>query len=80
MTEHAKYPFFPDNIQFWYETKRAFGVSSYRASEFGEVMWRYGIFSGSTLRKTLLRFSRLAAKVPSAPSFSAPERTAIKGD
>jgi hypothetical protein len=50
MTEHAKYPFFPDNIQFWYETKRAFGVSSYRASEFGEVMWRYGIFSGSTLR------------------------------
>ena len=38
MTEHAKYPFFPDNVQFWYETKRAFGASSYGASEFGEVM------------------------------------------
>ena len=34
----AKYPFFPDNVQFWYETKRAFGASSYGASEFGEVM------------------------------------------
>src|ERR1700678_1930858 len=38
MFEHAKYPFFADNIQFWYETKRAFGASSYGASEFGEVM------------------------------------------
>ncbi len=35
MPEH---PFFSDNIQFWYETKRAFGASSYGASEFGEVM------------------------------------------
>jgi pimeloyl-ACP methyl ester carboxylesterase len=33
-----KYPFFPDNIQYWFETKRAFGASSYGASEFGEVM------------------------------------------
>ena len=38
MPENAKYPFFPDNVQFWYETKRAFGASSYGASEFGEVM------------------------------------------
>ena len=38
MAEHAKNPFFPDNVQFWYETKRAFGASSYGASEFGEVM------------------------------------------
>jgi len=38
MAEHSKYPFFADNIQFWYETKRAFGASSYGASEFGEVM------------------------------------------
>ena len=38
MFEHTKYPFFADNIQFWYETKRAFGASSYGASEFGEVM------------------------------------------
>src|ERR1700753_1564384 len=34
----AKSPFFPDNLQFWYETKRAFGASSYGASEFGEVL------------------------------------------
>jgi len=38
MSEHARYPFFPDDIQFWYETKRAFGGSSHGASEFGEVM------------------------------------------
>jgi pimeloyl-ACP methyl ester carboxylesterase len=38
MPEHARYPFFPDNVQFWYETKRAFGASSYGSSEFGEVM------------------------------------------
>jgi pimeloyl-ACP methyl ester carboxylesterase len=38
MLEHSESPFFPDNIQFWYETKRAFGASSYGASEFGEVM------------------------------------------
>jgi hypothetical protein len=34
----ANYPFFPDDIQFWYETKRAFGTSSYGGSDFGEVM------------------------------------------
>ena len=38
MFNNAKYPFFPDNVQFWFETKRAFGASSYGASEFGEVM------------------------------------------
>ena len=29
---------FSDNIQFWYEIKRAFGASSYGGSEFGEVL------------------------------------------
>jgi pimeloyl-ACP methyl ester carboxylesterase len=38
MTSPAKPLIFPDNIQFWYETKRAFGASSYGASEFGEVL------------------------------------------
>jgi hypothetical protein len=32
MAGHAKYPFFPDNIQLWYET------NAHGASEFGEVM------------------------------------------
>jgi hypothetical protein len=81
-TEHAKYPLFPDNIHFWYETKRAFGASSYGASECGEVMWSWEVdtafFSGSTLRTAVLRYSRLAAKVSSAPSFSAPERAVIR--
>jgi hypothetical protein len=31
-------PFFPDNLQFWCETKRAFGCASYGGSEFGEVL------------------------------------------
>src|ERR1700761_7121941 len=34
----AKPPIFPDNIQFWFETVRAFGASSYGGSEFGEVL------------------------------------------
>lgn len=38
---------FPDNIQFWYEMKRAFGASSYGGSEFGEVLATAGrIVSG----------------------------------
>jgi pimeloyl-ACP methyl ester carboxylesterase len=34
----AKPLLFPDDIQFWYEIKRAFGASSYGGSEFGEVL------------------------------------------
>ena len=34
----TKPPLFPDDIQFWYETMRAFGASSYGGSEFGEVL------------------------------------------
>ena len=33
-----KPPLFPENLQFWFETKRAFGASSYGGSEFGEVL------------------------------------------
>lgn len=29
---------FPDNIQFWFETVRAFGAAGYGGSEFGEVL------------------------------------------
>jgi dienelactone hydrolase len=38
MHDDATPPFFPDNMQFWFETKRAFGAGSYGASEFGEVL------------------------------------------
>jgi hypothetical protein len=38
----AKYPFFPDNEEFWFEAQRAFGAASYGASEFGEVMTTVG--------------------------------------
>lgn len=34
----AKPLLFPENLQFWYETRRAFGASSYGGSEFGEVL------------------------------------------
>lgn len=34
----SKSPLFPDNTQFWYETRRAFGAADYGASEFGEVL------------------------------------------
>src|SRR5271170_5397142 len=34
----SKSPLFPDNVQFWFETVRAFGASSYGGSEFGEVL------------------------------------------
>ncbi len=40
-------PLFPDNIQFWFEIKRAFGAASYGGSEFGEVLATAGrIVSG----------------------------------
>jgi pimeloyl-ACP methyl ester carboxylesterase len=35
---NAKPPLFPDNVQFWYETRRAFGAADYGGSEFGEVL------------------------------------------
>lgn len=38
MLKAGRFPFFPDNVQYWFETKRAFGAASYGASEFGEVM------------------------------------------
>src|ERR1700733_5841414 len=38
MSQTQRYPFFPDNEEYWFEAKRAFGASSYGASEFGEVM------------------------------------------
>jgi dienelactone hydrolase len=34
----ASSPLFPDNVQFWYETRRAFGAAGYGGSEFGEVL------------------------------------------
>jgi pimeloyl-ACP methyl ester carboxylesterase len=38
VASESKPPLFPDNAQFWYETRRAFGAASYGASEFGEVL------------------------------------------
>ena len=32
------FPFFPDNEEYWFETKRAFGTCSYGAGDFGEIM------------------------------------------
>jgi len=38
VVSESKPPLFPDNAQFWYEARRAFGAASYGASEFGEVL------------------------------------------
>ncbi len=32
------FPFFPDNEEYWFETKRALGAASYGAADFGEIM------------------------------------------
>src|SRR5580692_10535105 len=37
-SQTQRYPFFQDNEEYWFQAKRAFGASSYGASEFGEVM------------------------------------------
>ena len=33
-----KKPLFPDDVQFWYETQRAFGAAEYGGAQFGEVL------------------------------------------
>lgn len=38
----AKPPLFPDDVQFWYETQRAFGAAEYGGSLFGEVLTTAG--------------------------------------
>jgi pimeloyl-ACP methyl ester carboxylesterase len=63
MPEHAKYPFFPDNIQFWYETKRAFGASSYGASEFGEVMATVNRITSGDVDSWYNEWDAIAARV-----------------
>jgi len=37
-TAMDKKPLFPDDVQFWYETQRAFGAAEYGGAQFGEVL------------------------------------------
>ena len=37
-SEAKKFPFYPDNEEYWFEVQRAMGASSYGAADFGEVM------------------------------------------
>lgn len=37
-SEKQKFPFFPNNEEYWFETQRAFGTCSYGAGDFGEIM------------------------------------------
>ena len=41
MPQTQRFPFFPDNEEYWFEAKRAFGASSYAASEFGECLAKF---------------------------------------
>lgn len=38
LSQEPKFPFFPDNEEYWFEMKRAFGTCSYGAGDFGEIM------------------------------------------
>jgi pimeloyl-ACP methyl ester carboxylesterase len=38
MPQTQRFPFFPDNEEYWFEVQRAIGASSYGASDFGKVM------------------------------------------
>ena len=38
VVSESKPPLFPDDAQFWYEARRAFGAASHGASDFGEVL------------------------------------------
>jgi pimeloyl-ACP methyl ester carboxylesterase len=54
---------FPDNIQFWYETVRAFGAASYGGSDFGEVMATASRITAGDFDSWYDEWSRTAEKV-----------------
>lgn len=58
-----KPPLFPDDAQFWYETRRAFGAASYGASEFGEVLITAGRIKSGDFDSWYEEWNRIAEKV-----------------
>jgi hypothetical protein len=56
-------PLFPDNIQFWYETVRAFGAASYGGSEFGEVLATTGRIRSGDVDSWYAEWNATAEKV-----------------
>jgi dienelactone hydrolase len=59
----SKPPLFPDNAQFWYETRRAFGAASYGASEFSEVLITAGRIKSGDNDSWYEEWNRTAEKV-----------------
>jgi len=59
----SKPPLFPDNAQFWYEARRAFGAASYGASEFGEVLVTAGRIKSGDYDSWYEEWNRTAEKV-----------------
>jgi dienelactone hydrolase len=59
----SKPPLFPDNTQFWYETRRAFGAASYGASEFSEVLITAGRIRSGDFDSWYDEWNRTAEKV-----------------
>jgi len=59
----SKPPLFPDNAQFWYETRRAFGAAGYGASEFGEVLVTAGRIKSGDFDSWYEEWNRTAEKV-----------------
>ena len=60
--QEGKPPLFPDNAQFWYETRRAFGFG-YGAREFGEVLVTAGRIKSGDYDSWYEEWNRTAEKV-----------------
>jgi dienelactone hydrolase len=59
----SKPPLFPDNAQFWYEARRAFGAASHGASDFGEVLVTAGRIRSGDVDSWYEEWNRIAEKV-----------------
>ena len=63
VVSESKPPLFPDNAQFWYEARRAFGAASHGASDFGEVLVTAGRIRSGDFDSWYEEWNRIAEKV-----------------
>ena len=63
VVSESKPPLFPDNAQFWYEARRAFGAASHGASDFGEVLVTAGRIRSGDFDSWYEEWNRTAGKV-----------------
>lgn len=63
VVSESRPPLFPDNAQFWYEARRAFGAASHGASDFGEVLVTAGRIRSGDFDSWYEEWNRTAEKV-----------------